>query len=148
MAMKRVLLAIPFLFWAPAHTSIQKTPSQKKVTRLIPKTVTFKTTLFKTSELPVLVDVRPDWGVVDRSMISHFQEIAFTLRKKVKCVKMPIESFEESDETVSFLKKQFGQTIECVPTFLLIKNNKVVGKIEGTLSKKAFETKVREFLKL
>lgn len=119
---------------------------QKKSSRLIPSTITPSTKIFEQSKLPLLLDVRADWCTSHHTMIPIFQEIAFTFRKKITCVKMLIESFEDSDETVVFLKKRFGVDITQYPTFLLIKNNKVIAKIEETLSKDAFTSKIEKLL--
>jgi len=119
---------------------------QKAPSRIIPPTINPTTKLFSQSKLPILLDVRADWCPTHRNMISIFQEIAFIFRKKIKCVKMLIESFEDSDEGIVFLKKQFGVDIKQIPTFLLIKDGKVIATIEEALSKNAFQSKIEKLL--
>lgn len=143
---RSIFLASFLLLSFSLHAQKPTTTKGKAPSRIVPPTIKPDTNIFSESKMPILLDVRAEWCLTHRGMISIFQEIAFIFRKKIKCVKMLIESFEDSDETVAFLKKKFNVDIDQIPTFLFIKNGKVIAKIEEALSKQEFKIKVEKLL--
>jgi thiol-disulfide isomerase/thioredoxin len=99
------------------------------------------------SKQPVLVDVYAPWCGPCIKMGPLFEQAARKFSKTIRFAKIMIESFEESDPTVIFLKKTYKITLDCVPTLLFIKNGKVVEKIEGVMSLEALSSKLNQLLK-
>lgn len=99
------------------------------------------------SHLPVVLDVFAPWCPPCTRMTPIFNEISLIFTKSIRSAKIMIDNFDDSDPTISFLKKTYNVSISCVPTFLFIKNNKVVEQLEGSMDLLSFKNKINSFLK-
>lgn len=91
----------------------------------------------KSSPLPVIVDVFATWCGPCRQMAPIFDELAKELSNKYKFAKLNID--EDRDIAIQY-------NISSIPTFLFIKEGKVVGKETGYLSKDALKKKIESIL--
>ena len=103
--------------------------------------------LLSSSKQPILLKIHADWCGPCKRMMPTFEKVATKFSKKVKSAKLMMKSFLDSDPVIAFLKKEYNVSINCVPTFLLIKNNKVIQIFEGSMSFDAFTAKLTKTLK-
>lgn len=91
----------------------------------------------KSSSLPVIVDVFAPWCGPCRQVAPIFDELSKELSHKYKFVKLNID--EERDIAIQY-------NISSIPTFLFIKNGKIIGKETGYLSKETLKKKIESLL--
>ena len=91
----------------------------------------------KNSSLPVIIDVFATWCGPCRQMMPIFEDLAKELSSQYKFVKLNID--EERDIAIQY-------NISSIPTFLFIKDGKMVGKETGYLSKDALKAKIATIL--
>lgn len=87
--------------------------------------------------LPVIVDAYAPWCGPCRLMVPVFEELSKELGKSYKFVKMNID--EARDMAIEF-------QIMSVPTFLFLKEGKVVGRELGTMTKERFKERIAAIL--
>lgn len=85
------------------------------------------------SSLPVVLDVYASWCGPCQQMMPIVDELEKELGSKYKFAKLNVDEARE-------LSIKYGVT--SVPTFLFIKNNEVVGKETGYMSKETFKEKI------
>ncbi len=98
--------------------------------------------ILRTVKVPVLLNIKADWCTTYNAMAASFKTVAGELQKKIVCAEIEVDSFEDSDETIQFLKTNYNVSINCIPTILVLKDNKVQEQIEGTYDKELFKTKI------
>jgi len=89
------------------------------------------------STQPVVVDVYASWCGPCQQMIPIFEEIAKELSGKYKFVKLNID--ENREVATKF-------NVSSIPTFLFIKNGKLVGKEMGYMNKDILKQKIENLL--
>jgi thioredoxin-like negative regulator of GroEL len=122
----------------PAQTTKKKKP------RIIPTTISptnYK--LLMTAKKPVLLDIRADWGNPHKDMVSVFQTVATNLKRQISVAKISIDSFDDTDPTITFLKKKYNIKINCIPTFVLFKDNKKIAQFEGSQTSKQLQEQIK-----
>lgn len=123
----------------------KKTPSQKKrppVFIVTPQEFSKITH----SPLPVLLDIHADWCHLCQKMKPIFDAAAYTFLQPMRFARIFIESFEDSDPVMQFLKRTYQVSITCVPTFLFIRNGRIIARFEGYMNRALLEQKVTELL--
>lgn len=85
---------------------------------------------------PVVVDVYATWCGPCKMMASIFQDVAKELSAKYKFGKLNID--EERDLAVQ-------HNISSIPTFLFIKDGKVIGRETGYMNKETFLGKIKNY---
>jgi len=103
--------------------------------------------LLLSSNMPILLNIKADWCSTYGQMAQSFKEVAQSLYKKCVCAEIEVDCFEDSDETIKFLHNKFGVSIECIPTVLIIKENKVQARVEETLDKQTLKERFLGYLK-
>ena len=88
------------------------------------------------SELPVIMDAYAPWCGPCRSMAPVFDEASVEMGELYKFVKMNVD--EARDIAI-----EFG--VLSVPTFLFLKEGKVVGQATGAMTKDKLKEKATEF---
>ena len=137
--MKHVMLSLLLFCTFAAHTTPQKAPIL---------TVTLNSfQLLSSSKQPILLKIHADWCGPCKRMMPTFEKISTKFSKKVKSAKLMMKTFLDSDPVIAFLKKEYNVSIKCVPTFLLIKDNKVIKIFEGSMNVEEFSKKLTEALK-
>ncbi len=99
------------------------------------------------TDLPVVLNIKADWCSTYTPMAESFKAVAHTLYKKCVCAEIEVDCFEDNDETITFLKEKFGVSIECIPTVLIIKGNKVHARVEETLDEESLKQRIISYLK-
>lgn len=89
------------------------------------------------SKLPVLLDVYATWCGPCQQMAPIFDELEKELGGKCKFAKLNVDEARE-------LSIQYGVT--SVPTFVFIKDSKIVHKETGYMSKTDLKSKIEEFV--
>jgi thioredoxin 1 len=89
------------------------------------------------SSLPVVLDVYATWCGPCLQMAPIFEELEKEHGNKYKFAKLNVDEVRE-------IAISYGVT--SIPTFVFIKNNEVVGKETGYMSKDDLLTKIIEFL--
>ena len=89
------------------------------------------------SELPIVLDVHASWCGPCQQMIPLFDELSSELQNKYKFAKLNIDEARE-------IAVQYN--ISSVPTFIFIKDGKVVGKETGYMSKDILKGKIESIL--
>ena len=89
------------------------------------------------SSLPVVVDFFAQWCGPCMQMAPLFDELAKELESNYKLVKVNID--DERDLAVK-------HGVSSIPTFVFIKDGKVVGKENGYMSKDILKAKIKEHL--
>jgi thioredoxin 1 len=87
--------------------------------------------------LPVVVDVYASWCGPCKFMEPVYEEIAREYDGKYVFAKLNVD--ESRDLAIEY-------SITSIPTFLFIKNNTVIGRETGSLSKEDLLSKIREYL--
>jgi thioredoxin 1 len=141
---------------APEKKAVVKKKEVKKVTTkketkkslvTIVDATTFEKEVLK-SKHPIILDVFADWCGPCRRMAPIFEEVAEKFKdKKIKFVKIKMDSFEESDKHIKLLKDKLKASIQMIPTFLHIENGKLVKTIVGSQSADKLTSTVNEILK-
>lgn len=88
------------------------------------------------SNLPTIVDFYATWCGPCKMMSPIFEEIATELASKYKFAKINID--EERDLAVQ-------HNISSIPTFLFIKDGKIIGKETGFINKETLKTKIQNY---
>lgn len=148
--MKKTALIISLLCFSSFDAfsnSIKKPVSQTKQKSSILSVNLNSIQILSSSKQPVLLEIHADWCGPCKRMLPIFENISFSFSKKVKCAKLLMNSFSDSDPVIQFLKKEYNITIQCVPTFLLLKKGKVVATFEGSMNFQVFSNKLTEALK-
>lgn len=127
---------------APKKTIIKKAQEEDLITIVDINSLQ----LLSNSQQPLLVKIHADWCGPCQRMMPTFEKIALSFSNKVKAVKLMMKSFVDSDPVINFLKKEYNVTINCVPTFLLIINNKVIEVFEGSMNCDEFNKKLTKSL--
>jgi len=86
----------------------------------------------------VVVDFWASWCMPCKMVAPIFEKIAEKYKNEIIFAKLNVD--ENPD-----IASEFG--IMSIPTFLVFKNGKVVGKIVGAMPEKILEEKILEFLK-
>lgn len=86
---------------------------------------------------PVVVDVYASWCGPCQMMKPIFEQLSEELKDKYIFAKLNVD--ELRDQSIAF-------GVSSVPTFIFIKNGKVVGKEVGYMAKEAISRKISEFL--
>lgn len=89
------------------------------------------------SSLPVVLDVYATWCGPCLQMAPIFEELEKEHSSKYKFVKLNVDEARE-------IAISYGVT--SIPTFIFIKNNEVLGKETGYMSKENLLEKITEFL--
>ena len=89
------------------------------------------------SEKPVVIDVFAEWCGPCQMMSPIFEEVEKELGEKYKFAKFNID--EERDLAVKY-------GVSSIPTFLFVKDGKVIGKEVGYMSKDILQSKVESLL--
>ena len=89
------------------------------------------------STLPVVIDVYADWCGPCQQMKPIFEELAKELIKKYKSVKLNIDEARE-------IAVQFN--VSSIPTFVFLKDGKIVGKETGYIGKDVLKEKIESLL--
>lgn len=90
------------------------------------------------SELPVVLDIYASWCGPCQQMEPTVSQLEKEFSGKCKFAKLNVDHARD-------LAIKFGVT--SVPTFLFLKNGKVVSKETGYMSKEDLKKKIEEFLK-
>lgn len=91
-------------------------------------------TILKSTKDLIVLDVYAQWCIPCKRMTPIFENAAQHFLNKVLFLKVEIDSFEQKDSNISWLKKSFNVTIDCIPTILIIKENTVKKVIKGSCS--------------
>lgn len=102
--------------------------------------------LLSNTKQPILLKIHADWCGPCKNMMPTFEKVATKFSHKIKSVKLMMKTFLDSDPVIAFLKKEYQVNINCVPTFLLIKNNKVIKVFEGSMNFDEFSKQLTEEL--
>lgn len=89
------------------------------------------------SDKPVVVDVFAPWCGPCQYMAPVFEELSKEMGDKYKFAKINID--EERDLAIKY-------NVSSIPTFLFIKDNKVVGKELGYMDKDTLISKIKSHL--
>ncbi len=89
------------------------------------------------SDKPVVVDVYATWCGPCQQMAPIFEELAKEMSDKFKFAKINID--EERDSAIQF-------NVSSIPTFLFIKDGKVVGRETGYMNKESLKEKIESLL--
>lgn len=89
------------------------------------------------SKKPVVIEVFATWCGPCQHMMPIFEDLEKELGSKLTCAKLNVD--ENRDVAI-----QYG--ITSVPTFLFIKNNKIVSKEVGFMSKEDLKEKMESLL--
>ncbi|MFC1894712.1 thioredoxin [Candidatus Dependentiae bacterium] len=89
------------------------------------------------SDKPVIIDVYATWCGPCQMIAPIFDELEKELSYQYKFAKINID--EEREIAIE-------QNVSSVPTFIFIKNGKVVGKETGYMDKESFKSKIEGFL--
>ena len=89
------------------------------------------------SELPVIIDVYATWCGPCQQMMPVFDELSKELDGKYKFAKLNIDEARE-------IATQYN--VSSVPTFIFIKEGKVVGKETGYMNKDILKDKIETIL--
>lgn len=89
------------------------------------------------SKIPVLIDVFATWCGPCKQMMPVFEELSKELAGKCKLVKLNID--EERDLAIQY-------NVSSIPTFIFIKDGKMVGKETGSMSKETLKSKIQSHL--
>jgi len=89
------------------------------------------------STLPVVIDVFATWCGPCIQMMPIVQELAQELASEYKFVKINVDESRD-------LAIQYGVT--SIPTFVFMKNNKVMGKETGYRTKDDLKAKIKQYL--
>lgn len=97
---------------------------------------TFEQEIVK-SDKPVVIDAFAEWCGPCQYMAPVFEELSKEMGDKYKFVKINVD--EERDLAMKY-------NISSIPTFLFIKNNKLVGKELGYMDKDTLISKIKSHL--
>lgn len=86
---------------------------------------------------PVVIDVFASWCGPCQQMKPSFEQLAKELGDTYNFVQLNVDEARE-------LAIHYG--ITSVPTFIFIKNNEVLGKETGYMSKEDLKSKIKEYL--
>ena len=89
------------------------------------------------SSLPVILDVYATWCGPCQQMMPIVEELEKELGSKYKFAKLNVDEARD-------LSIKYG--VSSVPTFVFIKNNEVVGKETGYMSKEVLQEKIEAAL--
>ena len=89
------------------------------------------------SSLPIVIDVYASWCGPCQLMLPIFEELSKEMDAKYKFAKLNIDETRE-------VATQYN--ISSVPTFIFIKNKKVVSKETGYMSKEILKSKIENLL--
>ncbi len=89
------------------------------------------------SKLPVMIDMFAPWCGPCKQMLPVVDELAKELASKYKIVKINID--DERDLAVQY-------NVSSIPTFVFIKEGKMVGKETGSMSKDVLKEKIENLL--
>ena len=92
----------------------------------------------KESTLPLVIDIYASWCGPCQQMLPIFEELSKELNNKAKFLKINIDEART-------LAIKYGVT--SIPTFIFIKNKKVIDKATGYLSKEDLKEKIEALLK-
>jgi len=88
------------------------------------------------SKLPVIVKVYANWCGPCMQMAPVYEELAKEMSSTVKFAQLNVDDSRE-------LSIQFGVT--SIPTFIFIKNNEVVGREMGYMSKDDLKDRIQQY---
>jgi len=88
------------------------------------------------SNLPVIVKVYANWCGPCMQMAPVYDELAKEIGAKVKFAQLNVDDSRD-------LSIQFGVT--SIPTFIFIKNNEVVGREMGYMSKDDLKDRIQQY---
>ena len=91
----------------------------------------------KESTQPVVIDCYADWCGPCQQMTPIFEELEGELGGKYKFAKINIDNARELAQELA---------VTSVPTFIFLKNGKVVGKESGYMSKEILKEKIESLL--
>jgi len=86
---------------------------------------------------PIVIDVYATWCGPCQHMMPIFEELAEELKNKYIFAKLNVD--EARDLAIAY-------NITSVPTFIFIKNNTVISKEQGYISKEDLKTKIHQLL--
>ncbi|MBU4270107.1 thioredoxin [Candidatus Dependentiae bacterium] len=95
-------------------------------------------TVITNSTKPVVIDVFAVWCGPCQYMAPIFEELSKELSDKYTFAKVNID--EERELSIKF-------NVSSIPTFIFIKNNKIVGRELGFMEKETLHKKIEEYLK-
>lgn len=65
----------------------------------------------------------------------------------MRFARISVDNFTHEDPSIAYLKRVYNLEIECVPTFIIIVNNKVVGKVEEQMNTQTFKESIARIIK-
>ena len=89
------------------------------------------------SELPVVIDAFAEWCGPCKMIAPIFEELSKELSDKYKLVKLNVD--EERDLAIQ-------HNVSSIPTFIFIKEGKVIGRETGFMNKDALKEKIEDIL--
>jgi len=89
------------------------------------------------SELPVIIDVFATWCGPCQMMVPIFEELEKEMSDKYKFAKINID--EERELAIE-------QNVSSIPTFVFVKDGKIVGKEMGYMDRESFKSKIESIL--
>lgn len=93
--------------------------------------------LIEQAAKPVVIDVFAPWCGPCLQMAPTFEQLADELSNRYDFVKLNVD--EERDLAIQY-------SVTSIPTFIFIKENTVIGRETGYMSKDALAAKIREYL--
>lgn len=97
----------------------------------------------------IILDVFAQWCPPCQRMAPIFEKAAKHfkhLKKKVIFAKIEMESFDKTDKTLSMLKKEFDVSIKLIPSFIVLKNGKVITTVRGSQTEEQLQEIVSTYL--
>jgi len=94
------------------------------------------------SKLPIVLNICADWCPHSTAMDPIFKQAAVDNKKTMRFAKISVDNFTGEEPSIAYLKRAYNLEIECVPTFIVIVNNKVVGKVQEQMNLEKFKDSI------